>query len=214
MKIALVLENSQKSKSNFIYHLLKSTCEKYHHEVFNYGVSKEKDLDLDYVKTGVLTGILLDTKAADFVITGCNSGQGALISANQMPNVSCGYVTDLTDISLFLKINAKNAISIPFGKKFGPGYEYELQAIFKSICTLEKGLGYPKERKEIQHDQLKELAHIMKITKNSLYDVLDAMDKDFLYSIIANPYFEENFFANCQDDKIASLLKDLIDNWL
>ena len=37
------------------------------------------------------------------------------------------------------------------------------------------------------------------------------MDKDLLYHIIKNPYFEENFFAYSKDDNISDLLKDLID---
>ena len=44
-----------------------------------------------------------------------------------------------------------------------------------------------------------------------MYYILDKMDKDLLYHIINNSYFEENFFAHCKDDNIGDLLKDLID---
>ena len=40
------------------------------------------------------------------------------------------------------------------------------------------------------------------------------MDKDLLYQIIHNEYFEENFFGNSLDDEMSELLKDLFDAWI
>lgn len=213
MKIAFINEDSQKNKNNFIFHILKKVASKYHHEVFNYGV-KDDEYSLDYVKAGVLAGILLGTKSVDFVIMGCSTGEGIMLTANKMPHVVCGLITDCVTAELFLRINGGNAVSIPFGINFGVGFEIKLTNIFESLFKTKINSGYPLERKEIQDDQRKEFKHIMHINELDLYDVLDVMDKDFLYSIISNPYFEENFFANCQDDRIASLLKDLVDSWI
>ena len=138
MKIALINENSQKKKNVFIIEVLEKVAKKYGHQVFNYGVSMDKDADIDYVGAGLLTGILLNTKAVDFVITGCSTGEGVLISANAMPNVFCGYVGDLVDAKLFSKINAGNAVSIPFGKYFGVGSEYLLESIFEALFIISK----------------------------------------------------------------------------
>ncbi len=214
MKIALINENSQRKKNDFIYQVLTKVASKHGHRVFNYGVSSTKDLSLDYVGAGVLTGILLATHAVDFVITGCQSGEGLILAANAMPNVFCGYVADAVDAELFVRVNAGNAISIPFGKYFGAGAEINLENIFEKLFTIEEASGYPKERKEIQYDQRKELKQLQKIAKNSLYDILDRIDKDFLYNIIHNSYFEENFFEHCKDDMVGELLKGLIDSWI
>ena len=212
MKIALINENSQRDKNNLIFSILKKVASKYNHEVFNYGVSKDKDYDLDYVKAGILAGILLNTQAVDFVITGCASGQGLMITCNKMPNVVCGYINDIIDIKLFMKINAGNAISIPFGKNFGVGMEYNLEQIFKFLFETKIGSGYPMSRKEIQKKQRKLLYHVENCSQKNLYDLLDELDKDVLKSIISNDYFEEHFFANSQDDEINEYLLGIIDS--
>ena len=213
MKITLINENSQKKKNVFILEVLEKVAKKYGHQVFNYGVSMDKDADIDYVGAGLLTGILLNTKAVDFVITGCSTGEGVLISANAMPNVFCGYVGDLVDAKLFSKINAGNAVSIPFGKYFGVGSEYLLESIFEALFTTDFASGYPSERKEVQNIQRESLEFLKKTTQISFEEVIEQVDKDLLYSVIHNEYFAENFFLHSQDDRTSNLLKDLFDAW-
>ena len=168
MKIALINENSQKKKNSFILNVLEKVAEKYGHQVFNYGVNENKDANIDYVGAGLLAGILLNSRAVDFVIMGCSSGEGVLLSANAMPNVYCGYVADVVDAKLFAKINAGNAVSIPFGKYFGTGTEFQLESIFDALFSTSFGEGYPSERKEIQERQRKEL-EILKQTSHYNY---------------------------------------------
>jgi len=213
MRVALINENSQKKKNEFIFKVLEKVANKYHHEVFNFGVEEGKNANIDYVGAGVLTGILLNSKVVDFVITGCASGEGVMISANSMPNVMCGYITDSVDMELFKSINAGNAISIPFGKYFGVGTEFLLESIFETLFQSEFGQGYPKERKEIQETQRKMLGTIKRSSQINMIDILDEIDKDFLNQIIHNDYFEENFFEYCEDDSICELLKNIIDAW-
>ncbi len=47
--------------------------------------SAEDDVQLTYVKNGLLASILLTTKAVDFVVTGCGTGQGAMLACNSFP---------------------------------------------------------------------------------------------------------------------------------
>ena len=211
MKIALINENSQKKKNAFILEVLEKVAKKYGHEVFNYGVSEEKNANINYVGAGVLTGILLNSEAVDFVITGCSSGEGVLISANAMPNVYCGYVSDAVDTKLFAKINGGNAIPIPFGKYFGTGSEFLLESIFEALFSTTFKEGYPLERKEIQDNQRKQLEDIKYSSQIGMTEILEEVDKDFLYDIIHNDYFEENFFYYSKDDNVSELLKDLCD---
>ena len=44
-----------------------------------------------------------------------------------------------------------------------------------------------------------------------MMNVLDEIDRDFLYKIVHNDYFEENYFAYSCDDEMCEFLKDLID---
>ncbi len=211
MKIALINENSQKKKNQFILNVLERVAKKYGHEIYNYGVSENKNADIDYVGAGVLTGILLNTKAVDFVITGCASGEGVMLVANTLPEVECGYVSDLVDASLFARVNAGNAVSIPFGKYFGVGAEMNLESIFETLFSTTFGIGYPKERVEIQEEQRNSLKEIKSISTKDMYTILDSLDKDLLKNIVKNDYFEENFFANSLDDVISEYLKEFID---
>lgn len=211
MRIALINENSQKQKNTFIYKILCKVASKYGHEVFNYGVSEGKKASIDYVGAGVLAGILLNSHAVDFVIMGCGSGQGAMISANTMANVFCGYVADIVDANLFVKINAGNAVSIPFGKNFGVGTDINLENIFDVLLKEEMGSGYPRARKEIQDEQRKNLSIVSELSKIPVLDFLEEIDKEFLCSVIRNDYFEENFFKYCEDDFMREYLKSIID---
>jgi len=213
MRIALIQENSQKKKNDFIFKILEKVCEKYHHEVFNFGVKEHCPAEIDYVGAGVLTGILLNSGVVDFVVTGCSSGQGVMMSANAMPNVYCSFVTDVVDAKLFCKINAGNAISIPYGKYFGVGSEFQLESIFEAIFETEMASGYPKERKEIQAAQRENFSYIKTNGTRLMEDILEEMDKDFLAKMIRNEYFQENFFRYSTNDQISSILKNIIDAW-
>ena len=98
MKIALINENSQAAKNGIIFDALKTVAEPLGHTVFNYGMYGAEDkASLTYVMNGLLAGILLNSKAADFVVTGCGTGMGAMLACNSMPGVFCGLVIDPTD---------------------------------------------------------------------------------------------------------------------
>ena len=83
MKIALINENSQAAKNEMICATLKSVVEPMGHEVFNYGMYSAEDThQLTYVQNGILAAVLLNSGAADFVITGCGTGEGAMLACN------------------------------------------------------------------------------------------------------------------------------------
>ena len=147
MKIALINENSQAAKNEIIYNTLKEVADQKGYEVYNYGMyGKENESQLTYVQNGLLAAILLNSKAADFVITGCGTGSGAMLALNSFPNVTCGLAAEPTDAYLFSQINGGNALSIPYAKGFGWGAELNLKLIFERLFAETAGGGYPKER--------------------------------------------------------------------
>lgn len=102
MKIALIIENSQAAKNAVVHAALTAVAEPLGHQVCNYGMYTPDDAaSLTYVMNGLLTGILLNSGAADFVVTGCGTGMGSMLAANAMPGVFCGLVIDPTDAFLF-----------------------------------------------------------------------------------------------------------------
>ena len=81
MRIALINENSQAAKNSLIEATLKKVVEPMGHTVVNYGMySAEDEAQLTYVQCGLLASLLLNTGAADYVITGCGTGEGATVS--------------------------------------------------------------------------------------------------------------------------------------
>ena len=85
MRIGLVMENSQGDKNPLVYECLKEVAEKYGHEVVNYGMYSSKDeCQITYVKAGLLSSVLLNSKAVDFIVTGCGTGEGAMLALNSL----------------------------------------------------------------------------------------------------------------------------------
>ena len=210
MKIALVLENSQAPKNALIFKELNDVATAHGHEVFNYGMySAEDKRFLTYVRNGLLASILLSTKAVDFVVTGCGTGEGACLACNAFPNVQCGHVTNPTDAYLFTQVNGGNAISLPYAQNFGWGGELNLRYTFEKLFVSPFGGDYPKERAEAEQANKKILDHVKTITHRPLIDILKDLDKDFVKGTIDDPKFAEMFYPNCQDDEIAAFLKSL-----
>ncbi|MBW9212328.1 MULTISPECIES: RpiB/LacA/LacB family sugar-phosphate isomerase [Terrabacteria group] len=210
MKIALINENSQAAKNSIIYTALKEEADKKGHTVYNYGMySAEDDVQLTYVKNGLLASILLTTKAVDFVVTGCGTGQGAMLACNSFPNVLCGHITNPLDAFLFGQVNDGNCIAMPFAQNFGWGGEVNLRYTFEKLFAEEFGGGFPKERREPEQRNKKILDGIKEITYRPLMDILKEIDHDFLKETISGKHFEEYFYPNCQDEEIANFLKSL-----
>ncbi|WP_209349376.1 RpiB/LacA/LacB family sugar-phosphate isomerase [Pontixanthobacter sp. CEM42] len=210
MKIALISENSQAAKNGIIHEALTSVAEPFGHEVFNYGMyTTEDDAQLTYVMNGLLSGILLNSKAVDFVVTGCGTGMGSMLACNSMPGVFCGLVIDPTDAFLFNRINDGNAISMPYAKGFGWAAELNLQDCYRKLFEEEGGLGYPTERAEIMAKNRGILAQLKDVTCQDMMTVLKNVDQDLLKAAIAGEKFEEYFYLNSQSDEISSYLRGL-----
>ena len=211
MKIALIIENSQAAKSEVVHTALTSVAEPLGHQVFHYGMYAPEDkASLTYVMNGVLTGILLNSGAADFVVTGCGTGMGSMLACNSMPGVFCGLVIDPTDAFLFGQINDGNAISMPYAKGFGWAAELNLQDVYRKLFEGERGLGYPKERAEIMAKNRGILKDLKAVTCNDMLTVLKSIDQDLLKATVAGEKFQEYFFDNATDEGIREYLKGVV----
>ena len=212
MRIALINENSQAAKNDMIYSTLKKVADSKGFEVDNYGMYSAVDkAQLTYVQNGILAAILLNSGAADFVVTGCGTGEGAMLALNSFPGVICGHVVDPSDAYMFMQINDGNAIALPFAKGFGWGAELNLTYIFEKLFEGEPGGGYPKERVVPEQRNKKILDEVRKVAfKDSLIDILKNLDQDLVKGAVAGEKFQELFFANCKCDKLAEYVKALL----
>ncbi|KEO90556.1 hypothetical protein EH31_10745 [Erythrobacter longus] len=210
MKIALITENSQAAKNTIIHDALTSVAEPLGHQVHNYGMyTAEDEASLTYNMNGLLTGILLNSGAADFVVTGCGTGMGSMLACNAMPGVFCGLVIDPTDAFLFSQINAGNAISMPYAKGFGWAAELNLQDCYRKLFENEPGLGYPKERAAIMKVNRGKLADLKAAACHDMLTVLKNVDQDLLKGAIAGEKFAELFYPNSQDEQINAYIRGL-----
>ena len=210
MKIALIMENSQAAKNELVYNTLKNTVEPLGHTVDNYGMKGSDDKSLTYVQNGLLAAILLNSGAADFVVTGCGTGMGAMLALNSFPRVSCGLIIDPSDAFMFGQINDGNAISLPYAKGFGWGAEVNLTYIFEKLFTGERGLGYPRERAVPMAANRKILKDVKEITHTPMIEILKNIDQEFLLNTIDRDTFKEYFFANSKDEEITAYCKKVL----
>lgn len=211
MKIALINENSQAAKNEIIYNSLKSTVEPLGHEVLNFGMySADDDAQLTYVMNGLLAAILINAKAVDFVVTGCGTGEGAMLALNSFPNVLCGHVTSPLDAYLFGQVNDGNAIAMPFAQGFGWGAELNLNYTFEKLFSSEMGGGYPKDRVIPEQRNKKILDGVKKVTHQDIMYILKNIDQDFLKTTVSGKQFADLFFPNCQVPEIAEYIKSVL----
>jgi len=220
MKIAFLQEFSQAPKNTMIFDELTAVATKHGHTVVNTGMLKpllDQDVPeayttdnprLTYVQVGIQAAILLNSKAVDFVITGCGTGQGALMAANAFPGVMCGLVVDPTDAYLYLQVNNGNAISLPFAKGFGWGGELNLRYIFEQALSNPVGNGYPAERKESQNKNAAILAEMKVAASKPIVEALQSIDQSLVKECLT-PHFMEVFLNGCQDEAMKAYITSL-----
>ncbi|WMC91159.1 RpiB/LacA/LacB family sugar-phosphate isomerase [Kineothrix sp. MB12-C1] len=212
MKIALINENSQAAKNELIYDTLKNAVEPLGHEVYNYGMYSAEDPNvLTYVQNGILAAVLLQAGAVDYVVTGCGTGEGAMLACNSFPGVLCGHIVDPSDAYMFAQINDGNAIALPFAKGFGWGAELNLSYIFEKLFSCESGQGYPKDRVIPEQRNKKILDEVKKVTHQDMVTILRNLDRELVKGALSGEKFKEYFFANCKDNAIASCVKEILE---
>ncbi|MBQ7261159.1 MAG: RpiB/LacA/LacB family sugar-phosphate isomerase [Lachnospiraceae bacterium] len=210
MKIALINENSQAAKNGIIEKALKKVVEPMGHEVVNYGMyTAEDETQLTYVQNGILAAVLLNSGAADYVITGCGTGEGAMLALNSFPGVICGHVEDPLDAYTFAQINDGNAIAIPFAKGFGWGGDLNLEYIFEKLFSEPSGGGYPKERAVPEKRNKKILDEVRAVTLKDIKEILPKLDRELVKGALSGEHFDEYFGRDCRDQELAALVKEL-----
>ncbi|WP_220719140.1 RpiB/LacA/LacB family sugar-phosphate isomerase [Agarivorans litoreus] len=213
MKIALMMENSQAAKNATVLEQLNTVVKPLEYAVFNVGMSDENDHHLTYIHLGIMASILVNSKAVDFIVTGCGTGQGAMMSLNIHPGVVCGYCLDPSDAFLFNQINNGNALALAFAKGFGWGAELNVRYIFeKAFTTGERGMGYPLERAEPQQRNAGILNQVKAaVIKDDYLEALQAIDRDLVKTAVSGERFQQCFFEHCQVPEIESYIRSILD---
>lgn len=211
MKIALINENSQAGKNGMAEAALRKIVEPMGHQVFNYGMYSANDEEqLTYVQVGILAAVLLNSGAADYVITGCGTGEGAMLACNSFPGVICGHVEDALDAYTFAQINDGNAIALPFAKGFGWGGDLNLEYIFEKLFAEESGQGYPRERAVPEKQNKKILDEVKAVAYRDLNTVLKEMDRELTRGALSTKGFRKYFPKHCQDQRLRETVEEIL----
>ena len=212
MKIALVMEWSTSERNEIVYNTLKKVAEANGHSVVNYGQFNMEDHRQTYNQNAVFIAALLASGAADFVVTGCGTGEGALIAANAMPGVLCGLVVDPADSYLYTQVNNGNCMSLPFAKGWGWGAEVNLEYVFEKLFVQAPGGGYPEHAAASEQRNAALLNKLKAASHKDLTDVLASEDPD-VHDMVVNAFGGkrlELFKENCQNaDILAAVEKAL-----
>lgn len=212
MKIALINENSQAAKNGLIEAALKKAAEPLGHEVVNYGMYGPEDANqLTYVQNGILAAVLLNSGAADFVVTGCGTGEGAMLACNAFPKVLCGYIASPLDAYLFSQVNDGNCAALPFAEGFGWGGELNLAYIFEKLFCEPGGGGYPPERAIPEQRNKKILDQVKETTHTDMPSILKKLDRELVKGALSGERFREYFFADCKCGQMAEAVREILD---
>ena len=210
MKIALMQEFSQAAKNPVVLEQLNTVAAAQGHTVFNVGMDGDNDHRLTYIHLGICAALLLNSRAVDFVVAGCGTGQGAMMSLNAWPGVYCGYCIEPTDAFLFAQVNNGNALALPFAKGYGWGAEINIRYIFEKAFAGERGQGYPAERKESQMTNAGILSQLKAAASKPLIEGLKAIDQELVKQAVGGERFQKAFFDNAQDAELVAYVKQVL----
>lgn len=209
MKIALVMEWSTCAKNEIVIETLTKVAEANGHTVVNYGQFNMEDNRQTYNQNAVLISTLLNSGAADFVVTGCGTGEGAMIAANAMPGVTCGLVVDPSDSYLFTQVNGGNCMSLPYAKGWGWGAEVNLEYVFEKLFVKEPGGGYPESAAASEQRNAGLLNKLKAVSHNDIKEILASEDPDvheMVQAAFAGVRFDL-FKADCKDPEILAAVE-------
>ena len=207
MRIAVIQASSQSNKNELIYNTVKKYTTS---EVINFGCRLNEENSYSYIEISVLIGLLLSSKAVDFVVTGCSSGQGMMLACNSMSGVLCGYAPSPKDAYLFAQINNGNAISLPLGESYTWNGIDNFEETIKELFSEPFGQGYPKseaERKLKDTELLKEIRHNSQI---DIIDLLNIMDSNLIEKIMTKKDVIDYILQNSKRNDLSDWIKERI----
>lgn len=207
MKIGVIQATSQKEKNNLLFECVKKATESFEYEVVNFGVFNDMESNYSYIEIAICASLLLSSKAVDFIVTGCSSGQGMMLACNSLPGVLCGYIPTPQDAFLFGRINDGNAISLPLGLNFGWLGEINLQCTLNMLFDGPFGIGYPSQDAERKIHDTNLLKGINKIAKHDWSKIIDEIDQDLLKKALNNYIVFDFIMKNSSDEEFKRMMQ-------
>lgn len=208
MKIGVIQASSQIAKNEMLFDITRKYAAG--HEVINFGCSRLDKDSYSYIEIAVETGILIGSKAVDFVVTGCSSGQGMMLACNSMPGVICGYAPTPRDAYLFAQINNGNAISLPLGEDYTWHGTENFRQTIEALFSEPFGQGYPKEEAERKLKDTLLLKDIRKHSQTDTVSLLEKLDKRLLKHILSKKDVTDYILSNGTDNAVVNWVRKAV----
>ena len=183
MIIGVIQASSQAEKNGLIYSAVKKYAPK-DSQTINFGCTVNEKEKYSYIEISVLVGLLLASGSADFVVTGCSSGQGMMLACNSMPGVLCGYAPSPKDAYLFAQINNGNAISLPLGEEYTFSGEENLENTVKALFSEPFGQGWPKSEADRKLKDTQLFKSIREKSQVSMTELFYRLDDSIVQKIL------------------------------
>lgn len=182
MKIGVIQASSQTNKNGILYEATKQYAKE--HEIVNFGCFSDEDKKYSYIEISIEIGLLLVSKAVDFIVTGCSSGQGMMLACNSIPGVICGYAPTPMDAYLFAQINNGNAISLPLGENYTYYGDDNCRQTIERLFSEPFGQGYPKKEAKRKIKDTELLKDIREKSQIDFISLLEKLDNDLIEKLL------------------------------
>ncbi len=155
---------------------------------------------LTYVQCGILAAILLNSGAADYVITGCGTGEGRHAGTEQLPR---RHLRPRWRIPWMPTPLPTSTMATPcpcrLPKGFGWGGELNLEYTFEKLFGFGFGKGYPKGARCARAAQQEDPGRRARATFKPLIECLKSIDQGSAEGRCGGlQKFSELFFASCK----------------
>lgn len=206
MKIGIIQATSQKSKNFILEKYIKESVGS-NDQVFNFGIYQDSSASLSYVQVSLAVALLINSKATDFIVTGCTSGQGMMLAWNTFPNIQCGYIPTPQDAFLFGHINNGNVVYFPLGLNWGWSGEINFEQTIKNLFEQPWGQGYPPSQAKRKIRNAQEVKNLNVISKKSMIDIIPKIDPDLIFPVLNYEPIYNFIIKNGTDQKLISIIK-------
>jgi ribose 5-phosphate isomerase RpiB len=208
MIVGVIQASSQTNKNNILFDAVKKYATG--HEVINFGCFPDDIIKYSYIEISIEIGILLASKAVDFVVTGCSSGQGMMLACNNMPGVICGYAPTPKDAYLFAQINNGNAISLPLGEEYTYSGSENCKKTVEMLFYESFGQGYPKDQAARKISDAKLLKSVKEKSQVDFITLLERLDDNLITKVLQKKNVVDHVLNNGTDIATINWIKQHI----
>ena len=204
MKIALILDNSQRKWHDLYLNILTEEASKKGHSVIDYGIVPS------FVNTAFLSALVFNTGAADYIMTGDERGMVNTMALNGMPNLRCGLALDPLDAFMFAKINAGNCLSLALDKSDEEKMSVYLKQVISKLFEVEWASGYPESLAAFNNKNRGILIDMKKTVSNDAVFISKNADSKLIKETFASETAKELFFRDCQNEEVVNVIKSAL----